>query len=165
MADRGRHAKKIDNVHWTIISVSAFAQSAGVVGVNAVAAQHLPETLLRTRGEVAVTMDGAVAPGVAVAVACGLILVPEGTGTTVLWSPFTDGDAPWFWWDCLHLLYDEAVTDVVGSQMTLCARRVVDSKAMRRIRNTEVQFVVENSTLGVGVSTNTTLTARLLAGS
>ncbi len=42
---RGRHAKKIDTVHWTYGSFSALAVAAGAsVAVNVLAAQHLPET-------------------------------------------------------------------------------------------------------------------------
>ena len=118
MPDRTRRSgfsKKIETVHWTYGSWQAAAQAAGTAAVNVLSAQHLPETLMRSRGEFVAVIDGAAAPNVGVSVAQGLILVPEGTGTTVLWSPITDGDAPWVWWDACHLIYDEMVTDVIGS--------------------------------------------------
>ncbi len=164
---RSGFAKKIDTVHWTLIQEAAINQAAGIVAFNASPAQHLPETLLRIRGEWAVDLGGAAADNVGVVVTAGLILVPEGTGTTVLWSPNTDGDAPWIWWDAMHLLYDEMVTDGNFSSQTASGRRVIDSKAMRKVRNTELQYVVENVTLS-GLSTgpiNAAMTARVLSGS
>ncbi len=146
MANRGRHAKKIDTVHWTGVLASSSAISAGTLGATVVAAQHLPETLLRFRGEWMGSLIGALANGVGVHLHAGLIQVPEGTGTTVLWSPFIDADAPWIWWDVMTLVYNEFVTDVNWSSQVSDGRRVIDSKAMRKLRNTELQIVLENTT-------------------
>ncbi len=164
---RGRFGKKIDTVHWALGSWQARDQAAGTVALNVLGAQHLPETLLRIRGEYAANLTGAIADGVGVNVTQGLIQVPEGTDTTVLWSPITDGDAPWIWWDTMNLLYDELVADVVATQSSLSGRRVVDSKAMRKIRNTEIQWVAEIATItGFSVgSINVAGQARFLAGS
>ncbi len=171
MANRSRRsgfAKKIDTVHWTYGSFETIAlASAGVVAQNVLPAQHLPETLLRIRGEWAAALSAAAVSGVGAAVTIGLIQVPEGTGATVLWSPITDGDAPWIWWDTLNLIYREQVTDVNYSVMTSSGRRVIDSKAMRKIRNTEIQCVFE---IGVyagltGVAADVVGAARFLAGS
>ncbi len=161
---RGRHAKKIDTVHWTFGAFGALAFSAGTFAQTVLSAQHLPETLLRIRGEWACDLDGAQVPGTGVRITGGLIQVPEGTGSTVLWSPETDGDAPWIWWDVFNLIYDEYVTDVIWSSQTSDGRRVIDSKAMRKQRNTEVQFVAENLTvLGAG-GVNISGAARFLHG-
>ncbi len=168
MADRGRRfGKKITNMHWIEGGFSFAAFGAGTVAGTATAAQHLPETLLRTRGEWAATFDAAQGPGSGVFLTLGLIQVPEGTGTTVLWSPATDSDAPWIWWDVFTLLYEEMVLDVIGTQGTLSRARVIDSKAMRRLRNTELQWVAENTTItGHGAAgVNAAGSARFLAGS
>jgi len=166
MAHRGsRHAKKIDTVHWTFGAFTVQSLSAGVIGVNVASAQHLPETLLRIRGESVATFAGAVAPDQGVRLTVGLILVPEGTATTVLWSPLTDGDAPWIWWDVYHLSYTEMVTDVIAAQAAASVRRVIDSKAMRKIRNTELQFVAENTTMFSAASVDVTGAVRVLTGS
>ncbi len=165
---RSGFAKKIDTVHWTLAQNIFVAQAAGTVGATALAAQHLPETLLRIRGEWAAALDGVQAPGIGVTVTMGMILVPEGTGSTVLWSPNTDGDAPWIWWDAFHLIYEEAVVDVVASTDQVSARsRVIDSKAMRKNRNEELQVVLENVTISgmVASSVHGVYTARVLAGS
>jgi len=164
MARRSGFQKKIDSVHWTNFALFQASFAAGTAAILASAAQHLPETILRIRGELAIWPTSTGAPGRAAAIECGLILVPEGTGTTVLWSPGTDGDAPWIWWDSTLIAHEELVTDVVIAQNVISARKVVDSKAMRRVRNMELQFVMENTTLATGLSVDVALNARVLAG-
>ena len=100
---RGRFAKKIDTVHWTVFQATQASLSAGSEGILLSQAQHLPETMLRLRGEWACCLAGAASDAVGALVTAGIILVPEGTGTTVLWAPQTDGDAPWIWWDTMSL--------------------------------------------------------------
>ncbi len=141
----GRFGKKIETVHWT---VGTDFQAVGVTtgstaGVTVLAAQHLPETLMRMRGESVGQLATAAASGTGARIFQGLILVPEGTGTTVLWSPQSDGDAPWIWWDVMNLAYAEQVTDVVWGTAASAARRVIDSKAMRKVRNAELQWITE----------------------
>ena len=161
---RRRSGKKIDFVHWTPFTGGADALAAGTVATTLLAAQHDPETLLRIRGEVTVGIDATQAPGGRVLVSVGIILVPEGTGTTVLWSPFTDGDAPWIWYETVVLGYDEMVTDVIAVQALLGARRVIDNKAMRIIRNQELQLVWENTTLTTAMAINGHVGGRTLSG-
>ncbi len=165
MAHRGGQGKKIDTVHWTYGSFSALALTAGTVAGTVYAAQHLPETLMRIRGEFVSYLDSASAPPTLSGVGIGLIQVPEGTGTTVLWSPITDGDAPWVWVDYFHLGYEEMVTDVITVQQLIGVRRVIDNKSMRRMRNTELQCVIENATIETGEAINTALQVRTLFGS
>ncbi len=163
MADR--HRKKIDTVHWTYGSFVMSSLGAGTAAINVLAAQHLPETLLRIRGEWTAFLEGTQAGGAGIAFSAGLILVPEGTGTTVLWSPITDGDAPWIWWDTFHLSYEEYVVDVIADFGGQHGRRVIDSKAMRKSRNMELQFVAENATVLSAASANAMGSVRVLAGS
>jgi len=163
---RSGFAKKIDSVHWTIFGEMIVGLSAGTIGRTLFSAQHMPETHLRLRGEWGACFTTAIAPATGVIVVAGIIQVPEGTGTTVLWSPFTDGDAPWIWWDTLGLIYTEQVIDQVGSVPLFAGRRVMDSKAMRKIRNTELQLVVENLT-ATGLTAgdvNVFVTGRSLSG-
>ncbi len=163
---RSDRQKKIQNVHWTYGSFSTLVVVAGTpVAVEVFSAQHLTETLMRTRGEFLTWLDGAPTPGDAVAFGMGLIVVPEGTGTTVLWSPLTDGDAPWLWVDYSSLAYDEPVTDVIDIPLATAVRRIIDSKAMRIIRNSEVQFVIEQSTIGSAQAINCIGQVRSLFGS
>ncbi len=162
---RRRSGKKIDFVHWTASGPhTAASLAAGSQGVQASTALHLPETIMRTRGEWTARFEGAQAGGAGVQVTAGLILVPEGTGTTVLWSPLTDSEAPWFWWDTMNLTYEEYVTDVIWASNVADGRRVVDSKAMRIVKNMEMQFVVENTTTGNAASIACTGMFRILSG-
>ena len=161
----GGFEKKLDTFHWTYGSFGQNALSAGTAAVTIANALHLPETLVRIRGEWTASIDAAGAPARHVAVGVGIILVPEGTGTTVLWSPITDGDAPWIWWDHAILLHEELVTDVVDIPVMSAVRRVIDNKAMRRVRNQEIQFVAENATIGSASAINVQGAARFLSGS
>ena len=162
---RGGFQKKIQYTHWTYGSASVPSTGAGSSGVNVLAAQHEPETLLRIRGEYAVSVDAPQAPGNIGAFGVGLILVPEGTGTTVLWSPITDGDAPWIWVDYAAIGYEEMVIDVIDVPGLSFVRRVVDNKAMRIIRNQEVQLVQETvSVIGTVPNLNLIANFRILSG-
>ena len=120
---------------------------------------------MRTRGNLVAFVDGTQAPGVLATITVGLILVPEGTGSTVLWSPFTDADAPWFWYDTFLIGHEELVTDVLHVPVLNIYRSVIDSKAMRKVRNREIQCVVENTTAGGAVNANIHLNFRFLSGS
>ena len=164
MARRSGFAKKIDNVHWTYGSFASLAFSAGTIASTVYGAQHLPETLLRIRGEVMGYVDGTSVPGGLTAVGMGLIQVPEGTGATVLWSPITDGDAPWIWVSYAMLGYEEGVTDVIANQTAMGFRREIDNKAMRKQRNTEIQWVCENATVASALSVNISGQVRMLHG-
>ncbi len=163
---RGRFGKKIDTVHWISGQFSFITQGAGTVAGTLAAAQHLPETLMRTRGEWYGGLDGPQAAKVGTLITIGMIQVPEGTGTTVLWSPFTDSDAPWIWWDTAMLIYEEMVTDVAWNTPGTAVRRVVDSKAMRKLRNTELQLVLESTTISgiTAADIDVNFHVRLLAG-
>ncbi len=166
-ARRSGFAKKIEVVHWTYGSFQFIGQAAAIAAVNVLSAQHLPETLLRMRGEWAACFEGALPSAIGVAATIGIIQVPEGTGTTALWSPITDGDAPWIWWDSLHLLYTEQVVDTNYSSQTSSGRRIIDSKAMRKVRNSEIQCVLETATISglTGGNVNVAGSLRALSGS
>ncbi len=161
---RRRSGKKIEYSHWTGAGFSFPAQAAGTAAATVVAAQHLTETLLRTRGSLLGFVDANATPPLACRVDIGLAQVPEGTGTTVLWSPAADSDAPWIWFDSFVLGYEEYVTDVIDCPVASGYRTVIDSKAMRIIRNRELQIVIENTTLTAATSVNVFGFMRFLAG-
>jgi len=162
---RRRSGKKIDFVHWTGIFPGVSALGAGSAAVLALVATHEPETLLRIRGNYVTWINGVQAPGGIAEISVGLILVPEGTGTTVLWSPFTDPDAPWIWYDSTILGYEEMVVDAVDVPEITSNRVVIDSKAMRIARNQELQFVAENTTVASpAIAANALVSARVLSG-
>ncbi len=161
---RRRSGKKIDFVHWTGAAASSLGQSAGSAAVNLSAALHEPETLLRMRGNVLAYLDGTQAPGALIDVGIGIINVPEGTGTTNLWAPIDDPDAPWIWYERFQLGYEEMVTDVVDVAGLSIYRREIDNTAMRIMRNEELQVVFQNVTTGSAASMNASVCLRVLSG-
>ncbi len=162
---RRRGTKKIHYTHWTGGGAAAVGQGAGTAAQQVFAAQHLTETLLRFRGNMEAYLDGGQDSNVGVRFSLGLILVPEGTGTTVLWSPITDDDAPWIWTETFGLNYEEAAVDLIQSTGQVSSiRRIIDSKAMRIIRNQEIQCVVENVTTIGAANVGWSLYVRALQG-
>ncbi len=156
-----RRRERPVNRHWTGFAGHTAALSAGSIGILISPATHDRETVMRTRGELLVNVDGAQAPGGRAQISAGMVLVPEGTGTTVLWSPFTDDDAPWFWYWTGVLGYEEMVTDVIDVPGLTSVREVVDNKSMRIVRNQEIQLVIENTTIASAVSVNFDLVGRI----
>ena len=151
------------NRHWTGFNGTTLALGAGTSGVTLQAAQYDRETLMRTRGNLVAYTDAIPTDPSLAIIAVGFCIVPEGTGTTVLWSPFNDADAPWFYYEVFSLGYEEPVADVIQIVTLSGFRSVIDSKAMRRIRNSEVQMVVENATIAGAVTLNLSVTGRLLS--
>ncbi len=158
-------SRKIDNLRWVGFDNGATALAAGSVGGTMLTSSALADTIMRTRGNLIAWLDGTESPGTAVDVAVGMALVPEGTAATVLWSPISDANAPWFWYTRFHLGYEEMVTDVIDVPGISSYREVIDSKAMRRVRgDVEVQVVVENVTLLAAGSINLRVGGRILLG-
>jgi len=161
-----RRGKKIDFTRWTDFSVSASALAAGSVASNAGSAGTGTETLMRTRGQLCAWIDGLEAPATSIVVSVGLIVMPEGQGSTVVSEPFADGNAPWFYFTRFTLGYEEYVTDAIAAPGLSVYRETLDVKAMRILRaDREVQFVVTNTTLISAASVNVSLTGRFLIGS
>ena len=158
--------KTIDNLRWA----SGTATGIGALGAGSQALTMLSagvprETIMRTRGEAMVSLDAAQPPGRFVLVSMGLVLVPEGQGTTVIWDPFNDSEAPWFWHYETFVGYEEMVTDVVDVPGLTSSRIVIDSKAMRKANvDEEVQFVVTNTTMIAAAPINIGVALRFLLG-
>ena len=144
---RGRPvAKKIQHTSWELSNGNFTAQAAGTTARAFSSVGTAPTTLMRIRGEVMGFIDGVLGAGKLVMCSYGIILVPEGTGTTVLYDPFTDGNAPWLLYGQASLGYEELVTDVVDVPGITSFRHVIDNKAMRIIRpDVEMQFVMTNT--------------------
>ncbi len=164
MSPRRRSGKKIDFVHWTHFFNSQIVFAAGIVGAALTTATHLPETLMRMRGNLAAWPDGVQEGGIISRFGVGFIMVPEGTGTTVTWSPITDGDAPWIWVDYFTISYEEMVANVVDIPVLSGYRSVIDSKAMRINKNMEIQAVYEHIALSGTFNANVTVEGRFLSG-
>ncbi len=160
-----RPAKKIHTLRWAGIAGASLGQAAGSVAINILAAGAPAETVLRIRGELMAWLDGAQEPSKEVLVSAGMILVPEGQGSTVIWDPFNDVNAPWIWYSEFSLTYDEQVLNVIASSVQAAKRVEIDNKAMRKGGpDEELQFVVTNTTFGGSGSVNLSLAGRILLG-
>ncbi len=158
-------AKKIQQLKWEGFAGGALALAAGTAGVNVISAANNPYTLMRTRGQLVAWIDGTEAPAVAVDVAVGMVVMPEGQSATVLWDPLNDTNAPWFYYSRFTLGYEEYVTDVIDAVGLPVYRETIDVKAMRRVRSDEeIQLVIGNSTLSGAASINLRLGGRMLQG-
>ncbi len=139
------------------------ALSAGTSAQVAIGSQTTEETLLRVRGSLMAYVDAAQAPGGQALIGVGLIVMPEGTATTVTSSPISDGNAPWLWLSTFTLGYEEMVTDVIDIPGLTSYRETIDSKAMRILRpDREIQIVAENVTGLTALSVNIAVMNRYL---
>jgi len=162
---RSRAGKKIDFVRWIGSTFSKDAFSAGTAAAT-LFSQTLPVTIMRQRGELVIWHDGLTASPKSALIGVGLIVVPEGSGTTVTVSPITDPEADWFFYSSHVIGYEEAVTDVIDIPGLQLARERIDGKAMRRMGSTdEVQIVVENVTLLAATAVKVSAHFRTLLGS
>ena len=160
-----RPRKKLDQTAWELSTGSVSAQGTGSVAFQFSSVGTDPSTLLRIRGEVVGFTDGANAPGLGVYVAYGIILVPEGTGATVLFDPEADANAPWLLYGSSFLGYEEQVTDVIDIPGISSFRDKIDNKAMRIIRpDMEMQFVFTNASVFTAESVNLAYHLRWLSG-
>ena len=113
--------------------------ASNVPGIIAMVANNNPGTVMRSRGQVLGSIDGAV-DGDAVSVAVGLIIADDdavAAGVASIPSPASDMEAEWLWHGFLLLKAQGTSTDQPG----LTARLEIDSKAMRRVKsNTQCVF-------------------------
>ena len=151
------------DLRWTFGSFTFAAFSAGTSGGTIVTAGSTSQTLMRTRGEISAWLDGTSTPGEGMQIGVGMYVVPGGTGATVLSSPLTDGEAPFFYYEVFQLAYEEMVTDVIDVPQMTSVRKTIDVKAMRVIRpDQEVQVVAENVTNFSAGAVNIVVNARFL---
>ena len=158
--------KKIDNLLWDISSGGFTGVAAGTsAGLVFIAVGTIPTTLLRMRGTFRAWIDGVQAPGGISLIQAGVIKVPEGSGTTVRYSPALDGNAPWVYYASGIVAYEEMVADAVAISGLELFNDHVDNKAMRRIRpDEEFQFVVSNTAISGAVAINAAYGIRFLQG-
>ena len=161
-----RPAKKLDHTNWEYSTGSGAGIASGATSGQAFSTVgSRPATLLRIRGEVTGFLDTSQATGIGALITYGIILVPEGSGATVQFSPVSDGNAPWLLWGSGFVGYEEMVTDVIEISGLPMFRHVIDNKAMRIIRpDVEMQFVVENTTVFVASGINYAYSLRWLQG-
>ncbi len=142
-----------------------FNQAAGTRGVSLASATTLKDTIMRTRVNLTCSVDGAVGTAIAAEISVGMWIVPEGTATTVLADPFSDGNADWFYYSSFLIAYEETVVDVLAVPAISGYREIIDVKAMRiGDSDTEIQAVVTNTTISGAMNINLHMAGRFLLG-
>ena len=130
---RGR---KVGSVTWQG-SCAGASIAAGSSLLSVINIPSSSSTLLRTRGEVVASIDGPT-DGDKTCVGMGLIVVTEEqttVGVSAVPNPLSDLDAEWIWHGFLLLMAQGATED--SNVVTNAVRLTVDSKAMRKIKQTQ----------------------------
>ena len=99
------------------------------------------ETILRLRGELICTLDAAgVNESAVVAVGVGVITArASAAGVAAVPRPATEGSFPWMWHGWFNVTSGQ---EAAINQNFLTDRLTVDSKAMRKIKETEILVLV-----------------------
>ncbi len=153
---RSGRGKVIDKVRWTGDTIfSSPAQAASIVGIELFQAPETEAfTIMRTRGIIALWLDGAQATSIGVHTSFGLHVVPKGTDSSVTSSPIGEAEADWFAFGHGILAYEEMVVDAVQASGMSGHRFEVDSKAMRKMKpGQEIQLVLQVATVS-GLTTS-----------
>ncbi len=147
---RGRSGRKSD-YQWSAfgdVTVNSSLGNVGQFGVVGSVAQF-PQTMMRVRGKVGVTLDAGAAQEAAIIV-CGLTIVPSDTFVTGSAPDFnTDAssdEASWVWQGSLYVT-SGAEAAVVNDGLSQSIE--VDSKAMRRMKANDTLVFVHQSPAGV----------------
>ena len=142
---RGRSSGRRSDYEWQG-NTGAASLASNVPAIINMVVNNAAGTLMRSRGQVLGSIDGAT-DGDAVAVAVGLIIADDdavAVGVTAIPSPDADMDAEWLWHGFLLLKAQGTSTDQPG----LTARLEIDSKAMRRLKpNTNCVFAIAPKSL------------------
>ena len=122
-------------------------------------------TLVRTRGELLVSLLTASATGDGFLVAAGLCVVSENAfnaGVASVPDPLADMDwEGWFWYKTTNLL--AAAISPLGNELGATINRIeIDSKAMRKIKSTDVIVGVIGTTENATATMNSALDTRML---
>jgi len=151
---------------WLPFRASFGAVSAGSIGVLIANATDSTDTVMRTRATLLAYLDGVEDPGTLIECTVALHVVPEGTGTTVIADPISDGNAGrWFYYSTFALGYEEGVVNVLDYGGAAWYREVLDVKAMRISKpDTELQAVLVNTTIQGAGNLNCTIQGRILLG-
>ncbi len=115
---------------------------AEAVVINNLVQSNVAGTLVRSRGEVILSIDGP-ADGDKIVIGCGLMIASDAQvvgGIAGFPSPIGATDADWLWHSFVPLQSQSATQDqALGDQV---ARLVIDSKAMRKVKQNDNVVIV-----------------------
>ena len=146
-----RRSGRKSDFTWQGLSGATAAVLTNAARIDAVNTPSVASTLMRSRGEVLASIDGPTDGDSCVAI-FGLIVGTEeqvSIGATAFPDPANDMDAEWIWYGSI-LLFAQAGTGLGASlnALSVVGRLTIDSKAMRRMKQTQsVVMVTRNLTL------------------
>ncbi len=146
---RSRGSGRKTDYTWSGNTFSQDAQGTAVT-INALTTINQAGTIVRNRGELLVSIDGPVDGDKAVA-AFGLIIASDSqvaAGATAFPSPATDLDANWLWHSFATMLVQAA-----GDDGTISTRLMIDSKAMRKVKQNDQLVLVADMVRESGTPT------------
>jgi len=139
---RGRSGA-IHNKEWTAACIDGTSLdiAIGTVAVFVMFTADEAETLLRTRGNLLTILDAsAVNENATIAVGIGVVSArAAAAGAASVPRPATEGAYPWIWYGWFNVT--SGIEAAVIPQY-LGERLMIDSKAMRKIKETEVVVLV-----------------------
>ncbi len=122
------------------------ATPQGVAVITEATLENFPApTLIRSRGQLGVTLDASSAANALSFVTMGIIVMTRAALAAAAFPlPSTDIGSDWLWWDVATLANDAAGNDQGAPGGGGVDRKIVDSKAMRKIGlNEAVVFIAE----------------------
>ena len=158
---------------WSVGPSGALELTATGAGLfsNTAVADRAGETIVRTRGELLVYMSSVTGALDGAIFAAGLCIVSEnaaGIGVTAVPHPLTDISWDgWFWYYTGQI---EAAGDVTEAQFqgqlgAMAVRLEIDSKAMRKVKETDVIIgvveIIESGTVAIQFRLNTRILGKL----
>ena len=155
-SSRGRRA----DYRWTLGQFSALGQASNTAAQSViVTAGTTSQTIMRVRGSWACQLDLASADGDAAFIGIGFLVQQAGATATSL--PNTDGDAPFFFYETVPLIVEDASLSIDRGLSSF--RGVIDGKAMCVLRpDQEVIAIAEMSNVSGAPSWNVMASARFL---
>ena len=149
-------------VNWEVFANSSLAAGAGSAVFTLVSEAILEAgpspTIVRVRGEFWAKSQTS---AVNARVTAGIIVVTNkalAAGVASLPSPLTDGGSDWLWWDTYGLAWQTGEPIESGA-----VRRVIDSKAMRKVGlNQVLVMVIETTSISGTPSVDMSFAGRVL---
>ena len=142
---RGARSGAVHNKEWTAACIdgTSMDNAIGTLLAFTMFVADEAETILRSRGHIwAVLNAGAQDEEVTLAVGLGIVTARAATTTATVPRPSTDGSFPWLWHGWLHVSNFAASFATAGSsQAAMSDSIIVDSKAMRKVKETEVMIL------------------------
>ena len=144
---RGRSGRPTD-YDWELARGTGLSTVTSLILQFEIFVSDTAETLMRLRGQVIMRLTGSIVAADLLAYGWGVVRAASGSSDVGV-SPLTEGGANWLAYGCGHLFAGDANqdTDIAYDKI------VVDSKAMRKLRENESLYFIAETADVVGAPT------------